>query len=300
LFAGTGQEDILDGPRLQANFAQPSGLASDGEWLYIADSETSSVRAVGLKKDEVNTFVGRGLFEFGDKDGPGEKASLQHALGVAFHNGLVYVGDTYNNKIKTIDAKHVVKSWLGDGKPGRTNDPPRFDEPGGIHFSNGKLYVADTNNHLIRIVDVATKKVSTMDFPGLAPPNAVEKESWPADVKPTPFKLARPSGETTLASVVKAPAGTKLNKEAPSRLSVWRLNEKGETVAVESKTIPPGTGKLTAAFPASSFAEGAKVRVLATFFPCEEGSEGVCKIAHKAWELEFDASAKPSGTVELP
>jgi thiol-disulfide isomerase/thioredoxin len=298
-FAGTGQEDILDGPRLQANFAQPSGLASDGECLYVADSETSSIRAVGIKKDEVNTFVGRGLFEFGDKDGPGAKASLQHALGVAIHNGILYVADTYNNKLKTIDAKGVVKSWIGDGKPGRADQPARFDEPGGIHLSNGKLYVADTNNHLIRVVDIATKKVSTLELNGLKPPAVVEKETWPEGVITAALKLGKPTAETTLKAAVEPPKGTKLNKEAPSRLSVWKLDAKGGTIAVASKTIPPGTADLTAAFPASAFDGAASVRVLATIFPCEKGSEGVCRITHQAWDLVFDSAAKPSETVEL-
>src|SRR5262245_27016900 len=43
-FAGNGREDIVDGPRMTgepyeggSSFAQPSGLASDGTWLYVAD-----------------------------------------------------------------------------------------------------------------------------------------------------------------------------------------------------------------------------------------------------------------------
>jgi thiol-disulfide isomerase/thioredoxin len=299
-FSGTGRENIFDGPRAAANFAQPSGLATDGEWLYVADSEISAIRAVGLKKDVVKTLVGEGLFEFGDKDGPGAAARLQHALGVAYHDGVLYVADTYNNKLKTIDKKGVVRTWLGDGKSGRSDKPPRFDEPGGIHVADGKLYVADTNNHLVRIVDLTTKAVSTFELKGLTPPKDVETESWPEGVTPAPFKTARPTGEATFAATVNAPAGTKLNKEAPMRLSVWRVGASGETLGVQSKSIPPGSSKLTATFPREAFADAAKVRVLATFFPCEDGSEGVCKIAHHAWELEFDSTAKAGGTIELP
>lgn len=299
-YAGTGRENILDGPRDRANFAQPSGLASDGEWLYVADSEISAIRAIGLKKDVVKTLVGQGLFEFGDTDGPGESARLQHALGVAFHGGDVYVADTYNNKIKTIDAKGVVKTWLGDGKPGRTDDPPRFDEPGGIHLADGKLYLADTNNHLIRVIDPSGKKVTTLELKGLSPPKEIEKQSWPTGVETKPFKMARPTADATLSTVVKAPKGTKLNREAPMRLSVWRLGAKDEVLGVQFKSIPPGAEKASAKFSTTSFADAAKIRVLATFFPCEEGSEGVCKIAHHAWELEFDPTAKSSETIELP
>ncbi len=66
-YAGNGREDIVDGPLLprqayqlgSASFAQPSGLASDGTWLYVADSEGSSIRAVPLDpRAEVRTVVG--------------------------------------------------------------------------------------------------------------------------------------------------------------------------------------------------------------------------------------------------
>jgi hypothetical protein len=38
LFAGTGKEAIIDGPRLDGALAQPSGLSTDGQTLYVADS----------------------------------------------------------------------------------------------------------------------------------------------------------------------------------------------------------------------------------------------------------------------
>ena len=93
-----------------ASFAQPSGLAGDGAWLYVADSEGSSIRAVPLDpRAEVRTVVGTSqlpvarLFTFGDVDGPAAQARFQHPLGVAFHEGRIYVADTYNNKIRVVD-----------------------------------------------------------------------------------------------------------------------------------------------------------------------------------------------------
>ena len=47
-FAGDKTEEIQDGPRLSAKFAQPSGLTSDGKYLYVADAEVSAVRRVPL------------------------------------------------------------------------------------------------------------------------------------------------------------------------------------------------------------------------------------------------------------
>ena len=81
--AGTGAESIHDGPLLQATFAQPSGLSASDGVIYVADSESSSIRSVDPGNDRVRRLVGRGLFDFGDIDGVAGQARLQHPLGVA-------------------------------------------------------------------------------------------------------------------------------------------------------------------------------------------------------------------------
>src|SRR5205807_36942 len=50
-YAGNGRENIRDGPLYAACFAQPSGLATDGKSLYVADSEVSAIRRVPLGGD---------------------------------------------------------------------------------------------------------------------------------------------------------------------------------------------------------------------------------------------------------
>src|SRR5499427_8260750 len=104
-YAGSGREDIIDAPRLQAAMAQPSGISSDGTLLYVADSETSAIRSVSLGiNGTVKTIVGEGLFEFGDKDGIGkEQVRLQHPLGVTYHDNILYVADTNNHTIRVAD-----------------------------------------------------------------------------------------------------------------------------------------------------------------------------------------------------
>lgn len=187
-FAGEGEENIQDGPRATARFAQPSGITSDGKNFYIADSEVSAVRRLPMDGNgPVTTLVGRGLFEFGDRDGPGQiadpfarrsrEAQIQHAIGVAFHDGLVYVADTYNSKIKTIDLKtEMVTTFLGG--PAKAGEDPVFNEPAGLSVLHDKLYVADTNAHRIRVVDLKTKEVKTLelkDVPPVEPPKEEKK-----------------------------------------------------------------------------------------------------------------------------
>lgn len=103
--AGTTNEGLVDGPATEAWFAQPSGLAvsPDGERLWLADSETSAVRWVGLD-GTVHTAVGTGLFDFGHRDGPAEEALFQHPLGVtALPDGSIAVSDTYNHALRRYD-----------------------------------------------------------------------------------------------------------------------------------------------------------------------------------------------------
>ena len=113
-FAGNGIEELADGPLGDSCFAQPSGLASDGTNLYVADSEIIAIRSVPLNGvGFVKTIVGEGLFEFGDKNGIGNQVRLQHALGVAYRDGKLYVADTYNSKIKLIDPARLLRHIRG-------------------------------------------------------------------------------------------------------------------------------------------------------------------------------------------
>jgi thiol-disulfide isomerase/thioredoxin len=184
--AGKGQENLSDGPAMLAIFAQPSGLTSDGKDLYIADPETSSVRKMPLDaKGRVETLVGRGLFDFGDRDGPGQiddpnqrklkEAQLQHAVGLAYYNGFVFVADTYNSKIKTIAVNSGVVSTYDVAAP-KNEEGPLFNEPTGLSIANNTLYVADTNAHRIRVIDLKTRAMKTLELKDVPPVELAQEE----------------------------------------------------------------------------------------------------------------------------
>jgi len=169
VFAGTGREGAVDGKNVLAGFAQPSGLATDGSQLFVADSEVSSVREVGLAADGcTSTVAGSGeLFGFGRTDGPGKTARFQHPLGVAVDGtaGVLYVADTFNGLIRKIDLKSGnVSTVAGTGAtdPG-TAEAPNFYEPGGLSLAGNVLYVADTNHHRIVAIDLGTKKSTVIE-----------------------------------------------------------------------------------------------------------------------------------------
>ncbi|CDP21534.1 unnamed protein product [Coffea canephora] len=128
-FSGNGYERNLNGSSsINTSFAQPSGisLSPDLKEAYIADSESSSIRALDLKTGGSKLLAGgdpvfsENLFRFGDHDGVGSEVLLQHPLGVyCGKDGQIYLADSYNHKIKKLDpASRRVSTLAGTGEAG--------------------------------------------------------------------------------------------------------------------------------------------------------------------------------------
>ncbi|KAL0134677.1 hypothetical protein PUN28_001457 [Cardiocondyla obscurior] len=169
---GSGREENRNNNYAHAaGLAQPSGIVvvQECKIAFFADSESSAIRRLHLDSGQVSAICGgdknpANLHAFGDVDGKGYSAKLQHPLGVTWNHldKQIYVADTYNHKIKSIDnTTGHCKTLFGDGKPDRAFT---FNEPSGLAVSpdGNILYVADTNNHVIKIVDLKNEKISTM------------------------------------------------------------------------------------------------------------------------------------------
>ncbi|XP_073123425.1 protein SUPPRESSOR OF QUENCHING 1, chloroplastic-like isoform X3 [Henckelia pumila] len=184
-FSGDGYERNLNGSSSRStSFAQPSGisLAPDLKEAYIADSESSSIRALDLRTGGSRLLAGGdpmfsdNLFKFGDHDGIGSQVLLQHPLGVSCGNGQIYLADSYNHKIKKLDlASRRVSTLAGTGKAGFKDGSAltaQLSEPSGIvEAGNGRLFIADTNNSVIRYVDLNEKEpvLLTLELKGVQP-----------------------------------------------------------------------------------------------------------------------------------
>jgi len=161
-WAGSGAEALHDGPRAGAALAQPSGLATDGMRLYFADSESSAIRWADLGGDgAVGTVVGTGLFDFGDRDGEGDRVRLQHPLGIAWRNGELFVADTYNGSIKVVEpVSRRARTWAGGGG--------ELWEPGGLSAAGEWLFIADTNHHRVALASLTGEpRLATLELAGL-------------------------------------------------------------------------------------------------------------------------------------
>lgn len=154
LFAGAPGEDIVDGPASAALLAQPMGIIGAGDRADFVDAESSAVRFVTLGRDpRVETIVGTGLFDFGDKDGVGDEVRLEHPQGIARHpDGRMLIADSYNDAIKWVDpATRRVDTWVKG-----------LAEPSGLVYHRGAVYVADTNAHRVAVIDEATRAIDTL------------------------------------------------------------------------------------------------------------------------------------------
>ena len=154
LFAGAPGEDLVDGPAPAALLAQPMGIVGAGDRADFVDAESSAVRTLSLGADpRVQTIVGTGLFDFGDKDGVGDEVRLEHPQGIARHpDGRLLIADSYNDAIKWVDpATRRVDTWVRG-----------LAEPSGLVYHDRKVYVADTNVHRVAIIDEVTGRVDTL------------------------------------------------------------------------------------------------------------------------------------------
>lgn len=120
IVAGNGLEGLLDGAAHEAWFAQPSGLAEDADGnIWVADSETSALRKLVIDDDgtvTVESAVGKGLFDFGFRDGRASDARLQHPLGVTvLPDGSVAIADTYNGAVRRYEPSTGTVSTLARG-----------------------------------------------------------------------------------------------------------------------------------------------------------------------------------------
>jgi hypothetical protein len=313
-FAGSGAERRIDGTGEESAFAQPSGLASDGSTLWVADSETSSVRAIDLATRAVKTLVGKDLFVFGDVDGSPDAARFEHPLGVAFGSfppkapNALFVADTYNSKIRRIDlATSSTRSLFG----ARTHE--QLFEPSGLVLRKGEIIVADTKHHrLVRLTRAGDKSdelaLTAIDLKGLAPPQVgiavtAANPGAPTERIEAPEVAVRATGGVVRVKW-KAPQGTGVNEEAPFKVR-WNRSEGLSEAPPEMKstgaTVKDGFAiplKLMGGVPRATL-DGEMDLVV-----CDVATHKVCVPVRRALELGFvvtnQAPAEPTLEITLP
>lgn len=184
IVAGNGLEGLLDGPAHEAWFAQPSGLAEDAEGnIWVADSETSALRKLAIDDDDtviVESAIGKGLFDFGFRDGAAAEARLQHPLGVTvLPDGSVAVADTYNGAVRRYDPASGTVSTLARGLLEPSDVIVDHTHSAG---SEPLLVVVEANKHQVVFVPIP-KEAQQVDE------GAVQTHRPKSPVAPGPLEL---------------------------------------------------------------------------------------------------------------
>ena len=314
LYAGTGREDILDGPIKDSALAQPSAIVTDGNFLFVADSEGSAIRQIGIPpRSRVITIVGphdmpqgASLFAFGDQDGVGDVVRLQHPIGLAYHDQKLYIADTYNDKIKIVDIPtRETRTWLGTGTAGTSLAPVELYEPAGLAVTDQFLFIADTNNHRILKTNLSTKETTEFVVNGLTPPDL--ETSSPGD---TFFgKTVDVAGATVAAGQplsvkidFQLPVLHKLNELAPVIYELSVADSKGLVDAEAlAKRHEATAGEMSASFeiPLTGQTGTADLTVTLSYQYCRDGSSGLCRFGSQRWKIPVTIAAQGTSELEL-
>ena len=141
--AGNGALDERDGGAHVAAFAQPTSLAAVQQVLYVADALGSSVRAVQLRGDVVQTLLGQGMWQSGDEDGPRAQARLQYPQAIALSPDapVLWIADAGNGRLRMLR--------LGGGDVMTQPLPRRLQGPAGLAVGAGAVWIAETDAHAV-------------------------------------------------------------------------------------------------------------------------------------------------------
>src|SRR3989339_2031379 len=304
-FAGSGREGCIDGLLDKSALAQPSGITASDSMIYFADSEVSAIRYVDLKEKRVKTIVGQDLFVFGDVDGKGEKVRLQHPLGVTNYNGLLYIADTYNHRIKVLNPlDRTCRTFAGNGKAGYVDGKDsRFYEPGGLSIARNKLYVADTNNHAIRVVDMKTKEVSTLQIRGLKTEvlKDMSQSAIPSFARliELSVKTLKADADIQLTLNIQLPKGYHVNPNAPLIYRIdagsgIQVEQSNRDVRLEKPELPIKiSGKTTPEV------QSTDLKISVSFYYCREDNQGACYIDAVVWKLPIKLDKESGDTAVI-
>ncbi|GFY56711.1 NHL repeat-containing protein 2 [Trichonephila inaurata madagascariensis] len=280
-FAGNGTEECRNNTyKGKAGFAQPSGVSCSElhpRTLYIADSESSSIRSISLNNGCVKTVAGGGLdpkdlFQYGDKDGSRYDVKLQHPLGICVtEDEKIFITDSYNHKIKLINAKKQEYKEL--------------------------LLIADTNNHSIKMIDQKTQALKCIQviFPNLSCTDASipsRNEKLPSQDDPNYRKINLAYGGKIKCSFKLAQPGISLTEGI---VQPWNVAFKGScdwTVACQSNTLFDSTNQpslILTCIDTNTKVHKSEIVISANLSVCDDANK-ICLLKKVVAKLEVEIS----------
>lgn len=171
-FAGTANETggYKDGSAADAAFNEPMGLAIDEKGgLYVADSGNHLIRYI--YEGKVTTVAGKatkvdeltGYMAGGYVNGQSSEARFNRPRGLAYTDGILFVADSLNNRIRAVQPSGRVITISGRSAPGDkigAAEEAQYNQPSALLYAYGKLYVSDTLNNSVKTLNVDPKALN--------------------------------------------------------------------------------------------------------------------------------------------
>ncbi|MGP8217308.1 MAG: T9SS type A sorting domain-containing protein [Bacteroidia bacterium] len=153
--AGIGTSGSANGTGTAAKFDYPTGVATDGTNVYVADASNNEIRQIVITSGVVTTLAGSTTS--GTTNGTGAAASFTEPTGVVCDgSGNLYIAEYgYNEIRKIIITSALVSTYAsypsGGGNANGVGTAATFYEPYGVTTdASGNVYVADYGNNEIR------------------------------------------------------------------------------------------------------------------------------------------------------
>ncbi|HZW18405.1 MAG TPA: thioredoxin-like domain-containing protein [Luteimonas sp.] len=147
LLAGSGALGVADGNGTRAQFAQPVGLATVQQVLYVCDGAGSAIRSANVRSAQVTTLVGENAWNFGNADGVRVEARLQQPQAIALDpdSPVLWIADSGNDALRTLR--------LGGGELATWPLPQPLHAPSGLAVADRVVWIADTDAHAVLRLD---------------------------------------------------------------------------------------------------------------------------------------------------
>jgi len=158
--------------KTEVRFNRPTGITTDGNNIYVADSGNHTIRRIDINKNyAVSTLAGTSG-TIGSTDGTPRDARFNQPQRITTDGTSLFVTDFNNRTIRKIDIKTGrVSTIAGKSGPlepaadGIIGSAARFNQPNGITTDGTYLYVTDSYLNTVRKIDKVSGATTTIDLP---------------------------------------------------------------------------------------------------------------------------------------
>lgn len=157
-----------------AMFNTPSSLTMDlNGVIYVADTNNHRIRKIDVD-GTITTLAGNGTAGSLGDNGQATNAQLNYPMAVSGDGaGTLYIADTMNHKIRTVNSTGLIRTVAGSGTKGDGGDngsatEALLNEPRGVTADPINLYISDTGNNKIKKVVIATRTILPLAGTGSA------------------------------------------------------------------------------------------------------------------------------------